>query len=363
MAYLEAAAALPYFQAVDFDLFGAEKDSVQVEKRPWGVFDTGIVVAHQGTERDTLLALLGCHFDETGRAALYLADTNTPVAVGGGQIIGTSYLPKAGIRPYVGGLVTNPAPSASIRGQVRESQHSLPIETADVIRQLSKYDIAQLREWLPPATQTRSLARVMQHSFADLPLLVEHTTTSPLAHVSLSGNIILTSNQRLIIEPTAQLNNILLIAPVIVFKKGFSGQVQALARDTIILEEGCRLTYPSALCASSSTTNAVVLLGANSAVSGAVLAVSTGPNLYGATIRMSPGALVEGQVLTSGQLENCAQVHGSVVAHQLLYRTPSTFFTNYFINATIDRPILSPHFITTPILNSASKTAVVSWLQ
>jgi hypothetical protein len=78
---------------------------------------------------------------------------------------------------------------------------------------------------------------------------------------------------------------------------------------------------------------------------------------------MDPTAVIEGQVLVTGSLENCGVVRGTVMCRHLLYRTPTSYYDNYLVNGTLDREGLPKAFLSTPLLNGGASSGVAAWLR
>ena len=101
LAYAQANPELPAFRSQSVNLFGDGEDSVQIVRKPWGLFDVVVLMAAKGNFRDTTVALLGSSFSPLNRAALYLTDENVPLAVNDdAQVRGAAWLPRKGdVRP------------------------------------------------------------------------------------------------------------------------------------------------------------------------------------------------------------------------------------------------------------------------
>ena len=164
-------------------------------------------------------------------------------------------------------------------------------------------------------------------------------------------------------EASNTLDNVLLLAPVVVIKPGFRGRVQIIARDTVDIQQDSELLYPSAVCGYSHSQATHVLLGPNSRVNGVVIAAQGAGNSLPCVVHMASGAAVQGQVFSAGSVENCGAVRGTVMCQRLVYRTATTFFDNYLVNALIDRSALPNAFLTTALLNPGASTGTIAWVR
>ncbi|MEO1437949.1 MAG: hypothetical protein AAFV80_20575 [Bacteroidota bacterium] len=66
-------------------------------------------------------------------------------------------------------------------------------------------------------------------------------------NVNWKGKILVIAQNSIVVEANAHLEQVILIAPSIQFKKGFQGSIQAYASDQLIVEEEVQLHYPSIL--------------------------------------------------------------------------------------------------------------------
>ena len=367
LAYAEAHPALPYFHRQSLDLFGEGTDSVSIEKKPWGAFDVAVVTATKRHMADTAIALLGSQFAPENQAALYLANENVSLSINDdAQVRGGIYVPKAeparpANLPLAGPLRTGPA----VTGLVQASQAQLPVHVDSALVRFRDYAGLQLQAWLPKGTRTSGTMHSQHRSFFGPATVLFQPDALTLRGVSLTGQVVVVSSRRLIVEASTQLDNVLLLAPVIIVRAGFRGRAQLIARDSLTLEPGCEFAYPSlAAVFSGATTGSLLVLGENSRVSGVVLAAQpTSASMQSCTIRMAAGAAVEGQVFSAGTVENCGLVRGTLMCRHLVYRTPANFYNNCLANTLIDRTMISPAFLTSPLLNAGAPSGIVAWLR
>lgn len=367
LAYAQGHSAMPYLHRQSLDLFGAGTDSVSIEKKPWGAFDVAVVTAANAHFADTLMALLGSQFTPVNQAALYLADERIPLSVGDdAQVRGQGYVAKGEAAhptnlPAIGPVRTG----APVTGGLHPSRPELPINADSALVRLRDYAGLRLQGWLPAGSRTSTVLRSLHVSFFGAATVIFQPEPITLRQLVLAGQIVVVSSRRLVVEASAQLDNVLLLAPVVVVRAGFRGRVQIIARDTVDIERDCELAYPSAVCAyAGTTTPAQVLLGENARVCGLVVAANGNEAgaAAAAVVRMAAGAAVEGQVFSTGTVENCGLVRGIVMCRRLIYRTPSGYYNNYLVNAVIDRPGLPAAFLTSPLLNAGAPSGVITWL-
>jgi hypothetical protein len=363
LAYAQANPELAAFQPHLIDLFGDGEDSVQIVHKPWGLFDVAVLTARKGPFRDTAVALLGSAFSSVNRAALYLTDENVPLAVNDdAQVRGAAWLPKKGeIRPASLPLLGARRTGEPVSGKVQTSQAKLPFASDSALARLRGYASLQLEALLPPGSRPAAEPTSANHSFLGRPVVWYHEWAFAV-HQAVAGQVVIVSSQRLTVEATSRLDNVLLVAPTIIVKAGFQGRVQLLARDTVLVEENCRLAYPSAACAYGDEKLALVSLGAGTRLQGVAIAATAVPSLLG-VVRLTPTTTVEGQIFSTGVVENCGTVRGPLMCRRLMYHSIGSYFENCLVNCTLDRAALPPAFLSTRLLNPGGGSGVVTWLR
>lgn len=363
LAYAQAYPEQPAFQALNLDLFGEGSDSVQLMRKPWGVFDVAVVSAAKGHFRDTTVALLGSTFSAINQAALYLTDENVPLAVNDdAQVRGEAWLPQTGdVRSGSLPLTGERRQGAPVTGKILASQKQLPVVSDSALARLRDYAQLHLEGLLPAGSQPGTKPPSLATSFLGPPAVCYYTGPVALTG-TIAGQVVVISSQRLIVEASSHLEDVLLLAPTILIKSGFRGRVQIIARDTVAIGDNCQLAYPSAACVYGAQQTALVSLGAGSRLQGVVIATAAQPGLA-CSVRLTPSTTVEGQVFSAGTVENCGTVRGTVMCRRLLYRGIGSFYENYLVNCLLDRPGLSPHFLTTRLLNPRAGIGVVAWLR
>jgi hypothetical protein len=363
LAYAQANPELPAFEPHLVDLFGDGEDSVQIVRKPWGVFDAVVLTARKGPFRDTVVAMIGSSFSPVNQAALYLTDENVPLAVNDdAQVRGAAWLPRKGdVRPASLPLLGARRTGEPVSGKVQTSQASLPVASDSALTRLREYASLQLEKLVPPGSRPTAELTSATHSFLGQPVVWYHEKAFTVRRAA-AGQVVIVSSQRLTIEATSRLDNVLLVAPTIIVKAGFQGRVQLLARDTVLVEENCRLAYPSAVCAYGKGKLALVSLGAGSRLQGVAIAATAVPSLLGA-VRLTPTTTVEGQIFSTGIVENCGTMRGALMCRRLLYHAVGSYFENYLVNCTLDRATLPPAFLSTRLLNPGSSNGVITWLK
>ncbi len=343
-----------YDQEEHLDLYGEEQDSVGLLKKHWGIYDIGIVSAYHGKHIKQQMAIIGSKRDSIGTLALYLSDEQRPLSlVGNTWINGNAMIPKAGVKSaYIDRRGYQK--EKLIDGQTSFSRHELPSVNQDKIAY-----IASLLTGDEPITG--NLGYDYDQSFTE-PTLVLGSSESVWLKKHYAGNIMIRSKEQIIVSSKASLKDILLIAPKIIIQKGFKGNLQAIASDTIILESNVRLNYPSALVLLSENT-AGIQLQQDVQVFGTIWMGGAQDSKPQHQLQIDKNASLEGMAYIDGY----CQLEGSILGHlscrKFLLKTATTLYENHLLDATINPAQLSSHYLgVADLWGTRDQTDIIQWL-
>ena len=343
------------------DIYDTGEDSIMMMKGNWGLFSVASVVAYAQTigGKDTLgrSMLIGEKVLPGSYPALYLADRNFPLSVAGHTAVrGTAYLPAAGVKrssvggsPYVG--------SQLIYGEQQRSGTELwPVSKTKIQKILDNF--------VQPNGHAQILIDSLRQPFTQGTAIISGQSIQ-LSSQKLAGNIIVKASSEIVVHKGSQLDDILLYAPKIIFKAGFVGEVQAFATDSIIVEEGCTLSYPSVLgllqC-ERSPESVSLNISNNCNIEGLVFAVQTIYFRKQPIVVIGEKATVMGLVWVDGLLEQRGTVLGSVQCESFLLTLSSGIHQNHLLNATIDQGRLPKDFVGPFFDDKKAKKAIAKWI-
>jgi hypothetical protein len=406
---------LPYNEPKIIDLYGDETDSVILKKNHWGIFDIAIVKAMSGKHQKIKSVLYGYKRDHISNSAIYLTDQNRPLSLGGATYIkGDCYLPEAGVkRAYIEG---QPFSGKNlINGTTKLSTYSLPEINKDVIKNLipvfgsseetlrkrfgnehsenntdsrrskdktfsmedggnsrimvddegNLYEI-EISNSEEAMEDSKNALKEVNVSFFETPLLVYKKGILLLKEKKYSGNIILCSDQLVIIDSSAKLENVMVFAPSIVVNDYFSGNVQLFATDSVSVGEHCRFLYPSVIGLFKkdfSVHRPFIKVKTKSSFKGIIFTYQEVYDIQETLVHIEKDVLIEGQIYAQGFLDFQGEMWGNVTCTKFMLRTPSSTYENYLLNATIDNSRLSPHFLGSSLLTSKKQKGIITWLE
>jgi len=316
------------------DLFGDGRDTVRLERRPWGAYQILVSKARSGRHEAMKIVLAGSVMGDS-MVTLWLADQGRPLSLcGNTRIVGTCHLPKAGVRrAYIEGK--NFVGDRLISGQQLTSGSTVP-------EMLPTAFTEHVQEGQEKLVFEEMDMFTIDRSF-NLPMLVITSMEDiQLIGVTLSGNMLITSETAIHVGRNSKLSRCMLHAPKVTVESGFIGDVQIYG-DSVELESGVRLDYPSGIYAINPDRGHDVLIGEESTVIGQVLMGK--PSGGKGLLRIAKDARVYGIVTNLGFTELKGSVHGQLMTSGFTLRTPSSTYDNHLLDATISHEELPPEFV------------------
>lgn len=235
---------------------------------------------------------------------------------------------------------------------MRQSSGVLPPPEPALLTRIAHYDT---KHPLTEARKVSQLPRRLIQSFAAESLW--YASDQPL-HIQdhiIRGNVLISSRRSVIIESSAQLEDVIVMAPKVFFRQGFRGSVQVFARDSIVVEASCQFLYPSVLCVYSDSSKARISMANHSQVQGLVFVGGRPNDLLGNALHIGQNASIMGQVYVDGLVEHRGAIYGSLACRRFFLVTPSTLYENHLFNSVIDVTQRSTHFITSPLMTTSKR--------
>ncbi|MDC3388577.1 hypothetical protein OAX11_03595 [Flavobacteriaceae bacterium] len=316
--------------------------------KKWGGYNVlKIKTIHK---KDTLqkVALVGIK-NNNKKIALYISDLDKPLSIGGNtKIIGDIKISKYGVKAA---YINN---SNSIRGKLVNGSIGISEKKLPKLEESSFYlDVGLKKEFFLEDIESE----ILYNSFYKPTIIVNANGRNEIGNVSLSGNIILQSKDSIFIKKTANLSDIIIDAPKIVFERDFKGSLQVYAKDKVILKKGVELQYPSSIFINNDSEYKVeVLLEENSKLAGGI--VLTGNSYKSSLNRMitiENNATVVGDVYCYGKIQLKGKVIGSVYTDRFYLKTASSIYENYIIGGEINSLDLPSNYISLPIFPGKNK--------
>lgn len=355
-------------QEKTLDLYNKGDDSVFLSRKSWGAYEIVMSRAVFKKIEAIRIAQIGYYPDSADLYSLYVTDNDKPLALcGKTQIKGTAFISKAGLkRAYIEGQSF--VGDALIDGQIRQSKTTLPEFNKDLIGNI------QLIFSQKTITENDSVIIIekdlsgdsLSNSFKNRTLVLTSPNSIRISDGIYEGNIAIVSDKQITVSATAVLKDVIIAAPRIIFEKEFKGNLQAFASDSIIVEKDVSLYYPSVLAivkGNKLPDISAIVLSENDTIMGNVFAYKSDSDpLKQVIIRMSDKSVIIGQVYSNGYMDVKGEVKGSIMCDKIILNTPSSVYENHLLNAVIDLPALSRHYVGINLVEESNVKKVVKWL-
>ena len=311
-------------------------------------------------------ALIGLKPHPTRKVSLYLADNNRALSLCGETLIkGLCYLPRQGPkRAYIEGKSF--VGTQLIHGGIKQSDRQLPKGQTELLEKIEDYMNGRFfRDDSVVDFQTFP-KKQLQHSFFKKSLLLYSINPIYLRDCKYSGNIIIASLRSIDVDSLSQLEGVMLFAPKITIRGGFTGSLQAFAEDTLYVNKEAHLQYPSALglINSNVTSHAFIQLGEKAQVKGMVFSSTRETRRSNkANIFIHKDAVITGQAYCNGKIEMKGKVYGSLYVHTFVLNTPSSAYENHLLDVEINADKLPPQFAGVLVSdNKDQNKGIAKWL-
>lgn len=336
------------------DLYGKGVDSVKVMREPWGLYDLVLCEAKRRKATFRGVVLCGEPARKQVSTAVYLPDNISPLSLSGSSsITGDCFLPAARIKrghiegkAFVGGELVN--------GTIEESDYDIP--------PLASYIETRFENSLSFSGPLLDISELkgdtLAVSFFDQKQVFYSPKAVRLSNLSLSGKIVILSAEQITIDGSCRLENIILIAPSVIFNEGFSGSCQVFSNEKIELKHNVSLKYPSVLLLIGISVNMPSIEMENSRFEGLIVDNSIAMSNSFVNIKNSE---VTGVIYARNYCGISGKLKGSVYANEFLLRTSSSTYTNHLLDCEINLSLLEDDVLIPPIFDTESKT-IVTWL-
>ncbi|MDR0938385.1 MAG: hypothetical protein LBN29_03370 [Mediterranea sp.] len=292
------------------------RSAVILREQPWGLYER--VDAANADSTAAASWLVGKARDIPTRPALWICDREHSLTLAGeAGVDGEAYLPKSGLnygmfhqRPYSG----EPLATARIRTAGKE----LPAIDSAAVRRMDALLSASPREGEP------------------ISALSDEGDAPSRRQTSLYGD-------KVKIPGSWKLTDVLLIARHVTVEAGFSGSMQIVASDTVIIEEGATLRYPSGvyLHGRGGKNKTHLHLCADARLEGYAIVFGDADGSDGFAVdihyRQEKGSRLSGLLYVDGTAHVEGAVSGAAYLKECYFLTDEEMYAGLLFNARFER--------------------------
>lgn len=212
-------------------------------------------------------------------------------------------------------------------------------------------------------------ARDSVYSFQDPTTL--YTSLSALnIENKISGNVIIHSFDSIYVTSESKLKGVILVAPKIRIQSGFKGDIQAVVHESIVLEEGVVLEYPSTIVLNElaerlEDNERYVILEKGAELRGGILVTSQKKDFRRPpSVKLNHETVVSGIVYVNGQIELHGNIIGSLFTESIRLNVGGGRYSNHLMDVIISADRVPKDFLYPSWLETEKKNRlkVISFL-
>jgi hypothetical protein len=346
------------------------QDSCFLKKTSWGLYHIYLVraVKNKYELKRAFLTLDGRTQAEIEKdePTVYIIDNDQELKITGEtKLKGNFYIPKRGFgRAYIEGATFSG--DQLYEGEKFTAAKKLP-QLHDYLKEFDIDDWLNERE----ANLLERLPDDSSFLFSEKTGLYESINPIFIEEQRLYGNLIIHSYDSIYVSANSELENVILISPIVHFETGFEGSIQVFADERIILDNFVKLMYPTVLWlkdrdeAYHRTREAVVEIGEESAVAGTIVMTSKSPDFrIPEKLSMLKGSYFAGNIYNQGETELKGTILGSIYTKNFHLETKNATYTNHLVDAVIDGTALPKYFVLPYFFESPqSNDRLIKWLE
>ena len=347
------------------NLFNEEQHQVTLLKKTWGAFYQLTSSASWRNKFASKTALIGTNINNSEKIAIYLTDQNKPLSLTGKtNIVGDCYLPKSGVkRAYIEG--ENFSGNKLINGLKKTSNKNLPTINEKLIKENYNQFSININDSIIDYELVLEQDSII-NSFQNKALVLYSPFSIVLSNKLIEGNIIIKSDRNIVIESSANLNNIICYAKGIIIENNTQTSAQFFVQDSIIIGNDCQLNYPSVVALlgkGNASSQRKISIGKDAIIKGSIFLYNENYDRKNqAFISINEGSKIMGEVYSSELLELKGEVEGGVFCKSFLLKTPSSVYQNHLMDVTINRTALSEHFVGVALIEDINQHQIIKWL-
>ena len=344
--------------------------SIQVQLAQWGVFEKAYSKAHFRNKHFIKTAIIGGKFSTDNTPVLYLQETQNALSLVGSTIIkGAVYLPSQGVK--TGYIAGNSYYGATlIDGTIEKSKTSLPPLSKNVLASLD--ELFKMNPSEQQGMETVNPAKLTVQSFETITKYWVSKNPIVLENVSITGNIIIKSNQQIQVKASAHLKDVILVAPTVIIEEATKGVFQVLASKQITVHKNCELNYPSSLVlyqeeldsSQRNTPNSTInqiFIDTGTLIRGVVLYYNKKEvSNFDTAIKIENGVTIKGQVYCNGNIDLQGTVSGILLTKQFLANQAGSIYVNHIYNGRINNDDLPSSY--GGLLFEQQPKTIMKWL-
>ncbi len=337
--------------------FTRSNDSVKLNFKYWGGYNLIYSTSAIQSSVSGKIAMVGSNPVNFSRVSLILEDTNIPLSITGNtKISGSTIIPDEGIksayfnrRPYLNEKL--------LYGPSRTSDSS--------IVEFLNYE--RLEYWYNEMNKINQVDFYNELNYFQDTLKISYSSDAIQLVDTIQGYQVIKSAKEIVVSANAKLNFIILNAPKVTIESGFTGNLQAFAADTLIVENDVRLNYPSILCLLSDNLDSYLSIG-DAKILGEIIHHIEIENIH-EFVQLNNYITKEADLTGSFYFKGYTMLEGKIKGNLMVDRfikvdsMRNSTYINYLVDVEIDARNDSSTFVNSYFFNFSDRNKKVAWLK
>lgn len=293
--------------------------------------------------KDTLSTSILISNESKSKTALYICNSNRETSYFGDvKIKGDCFLPFKKIKQaYISNNINN---NLSIQGSIEDSDIELPNLNPSIVDAYAE-TIQKIK------SNTKLNTPHLSNSFSNDTKIIEWNNS---AKYNLKGNIILYNKEKIVINKSDVLTDIIVIAPKVIINEDFEGEIQIMAIENIEIKKNVKLNYPSfVLLYNENSVDSNIQIEEDTYIGGNIVIhpLNFGErNKNKCTIKEK--SLIIGHIYCNGTLNAKGKILGSIYANQLLENSNQAERYNMLNNIEINAIDIPKNYFNYSVIKS-----------
>lgn len=339
-----------------------ENNSIISLSKEWGLIR--LIGSKNIDANQTHAKIAFAGYSENATYTLYLVDEGTPLTLcGKTKIVGNVSIPASGVKRVNQNSLPPFAGFNLIDGKINVSKEEITESISSILRNLTDHQSTTYNS--EEFVEFEDLISVNENSFFNNTKHILCTSDILISNISLHGNFIIESRTAVIVDESANIEDVIIKAPKIILLENFVGSLQCFATDSIIVSKNSKLKYPSVLCLHGNAKNStlpLVFLDDSVKVNGLIIVEGKHKRKDDTMLILNDGCTIQGQILCDGLLSIKGSVYGSVSCRKFILLSNDCIYMNYIHNAQIE-PIKVRQYINVVRTNHFNNIrSVIKWV-
>lgn len=252
-----------------------------------------------------------------------------------------------------------------VEGMIKNSENNSPALNNSTKEYIENLLLLKQNSSVDSTTSSNDDTSIL-NSFENPPLIITQTKKIKLSNLAYSGQIIIESDSAIEVDQTAQLTDVILIAPTINIKNDVKGTFQAIASDSITIGKNCNLQYPSAIVLLKNNENkfqTVIKMMDSSAISGGIYSFTDSADIMKTVVELGDKTIVNGIVYVQGYLSPKGVIYGTVITNYLLFKKSASVYLNYLVDAEINKNKMSKYYVGPDLFAGNKSNKIIKWAE